>query len=358
MMFGVSSNSVIYAMTGHKPAQDDRSGNRMRIIDVVAAAYLHPTASATYAQPHPNYSTLQRPVLSHTDGRHYVAWQPQSTPIATLQGYVATYHDPRSMQRTHNYGQTDTSAYNSPWTPTQQDTQMGVHTPAMLATSQPHSMSYAQPLHPPIDSQQHSFESGPPPSYPSSLQTFDVGNFGTAHELKLQPNRQAREAPSNMHFEGASMHLKMRSLPILESLVSGSRLVTPRSRLQPEKCSVCASQRLESHDLRSSNEIKLHLRSMARTDADSQCRRLRMFIKTGRSIHAISSMNESKPHFSFISHARYKQLPVPFDWKRWLSSVQVFVDIWLNHCESIETSQALVAEQTPTRRLSLADVHV
>lgn len=274
------SNSVIYAMTGHQPAQDDRFGNEMRKIDVVAAARLYPTASATYAQPHPNYSTLQRPVPPYTDGRHYVAWQPQSTPVATPQGYVATYHDPRSIQRTHNYGQTDPSAHNSPWTPTQQDTQMGVHTPAMLATSQPHSMSYAQPLHSPIDNQQHSFESGSSPSYPSSLQILDVGNFGTAHELQSQPNRQAREVPSDIYFEGASMHLKMRSLPILKTLVSRSRLVTPRLRLQPEKCSMCASQRLESHDLRSSNEVKHHLRFMARTDTDSRCRRLRRFIKT------------------------------------------------------------------------------
>ena len=194
----------------------------MRKIDVVAAAHLYPTASDTYAQRHPNYSTLQRPVPSYTDGRHYVAWQPQSksTPIATPQGYVATYHDPRPIQRTHNYGQTEPSAYNSPWTPAQQDTQMGVHTPAMLATSQPHSMSYAQPLHSLIDSQQHSFESGPSPSYPSSLQTFDVGNFGIAHELQSQQNRQARKSPSNMYFEDASMHLKMQSLPILDSLVS------------------------------------------------------------------------------------------------------------------------------------------
>jgi hypothetical protein len=59
-----------------------------------------------------------------------------------------------------------------------------------------------------------------------------------------------------------------------------------------------------------------------------------------------------------MSHVRYKQLPVPFDWKRWLSIVQVFVDIWFNHCESIEIRQTLVAEQTPVRRLSLADVDV
>jgi hypothetical protein len=254
-------------MPGHQPAQDDRSDNKRRKIDAVAAAHLYPTASATCAQPHLNYSTLQRPVPSHTDGRHYVAWQPQPTHIATPcsdapdmqhrqqqpaqwsqscsstpQGYVVNYHDPGSIQQTHNYGQTDPSAYISPWTPTQQDTQMGVHTPAMRATSQPHSMSYAQPLHSPVDSQYHSYDSGPSPSHPPSLQTFDVGNFETAHELQSQPNRQARKVSSDMHFEGASMHLKMRSLPILDSLVSGSRFVTPPLRLQPEKCSLCVFQ--------------------------------------------------------------------------------------------------------------------
>lgn len=255
-------------MPGHQPAQDDRSDNKRRKIDAVAAAHLYPTASATCAQLHLNYSTLQRPVPSHTDGRHYVAWQPRPTPIATPcsgapdtqyrqqqpaqwpqsysstpQGYVVNYHDPGFIQRTHNYNQTDPSAYNSPWPPTQQDTQMGVHTPAMRATSQPHSMSYAQPLHSPVDSQQHQYESGSSLLYPSSLHTFDVGNFETAHELQSQPTRQARKIPSNIHSEDASMPLKMQSLPILDSLVSGSRFVTPRLRLLPEKCSLRAFQR-------------------------------------------------------------------------------------------------------------------
>ena len=237
-----------YAMPGHPPTQDDRSGNKRRRIDAVAAAHLYPTASASYAQPHLNYSTPQHHVPSYTDGSHYVARQPQPNPVATPsyagapntqhqqqqqppaqwshsyhptpQGYVANYHDPRSIQQPYYYGQTDPSVYNSPWPPTQQDAQTGVHTPTMLATSQSHSISYAPPSHSPVDSQQHSYDSGPSPSYPSSLQTFDVGNFGIAHELQSQQNRQARKSPSNMYFEDASMHLKMQSLPILDSLVS------------------------------------------------------------------------------------------------------------------------------------------
>lgn len=99
-------------MPGHQPAQDDRSDNKRRKIDAVAAADLYPTASATCAQLHLNYSTLQRPVPSHTDGRHYVAWQPRRTPIATpcsahltrnidsssqLNGLRATALHPRAM---------------------------------------------------------------------------------------------------------------------------------------------------------------------------------------------------------------------------------------------------------------------
>ena len=240
-----------YAMPGHPPTQDERSGNKRRRIDAVAAAHLYPTASATYGQPHLNYSTPQHHVPSYADGSHYVARQPQPNPIATPysaapntqhhqhhqqqqqqppqwsqsynptpQGYVASYHDPRSIQQPYYYGQTDPSVYNSPWPPTQQDAQTGVHTPAMLATSQAHSMPYAQPSHSPVDSQQHSYDSGPSPSYLPSLQTFDVGNFGIAHELQSQQKRQARKSPSNMYFEDASMHLKMQSLPILDSLVS------------------------------------------------------------------------------------------------------------------------------------------
>lgn len=243
MMLLCSATLQSYAMPGHPPTQDDRSGNKRRRIDAVAAAHLYPTASGTYAQPHLNYTTPQHHVPSYTDGSHYVARQPQTTPVATSyagtpntqhqqqpgqwtpsynptpQGYVANYHDPRSIQQPYYYGQTDPSVYNSPWPPTQQDAQTNVHTPSMLTTSQPHSMSYIPPSHSPVDSQQH-YDSGPSPSYPSTLQNFDVGNFGIAHELQSQQQRQARKSPSNLYFEDASMHLKMQSLPILDSLVS------------------------------------------------------------------------------------------------------------------------------------------
>lgn len=234
-------------MPGHQPNHDDRSGSKRRRIDAVAAAHLYPTASSSYGQPHLNYSTPQHHVPSYTDGSHYVARQPQPNPVATPysgtpnsqhqqqpgqwahsynptpQSYVASYHDPRSIQQQpYYYGQTDPSAYNSPWPPTQQDAQTNVHTPSMLATSQaqPHPMSYVQPSHSPVDSQQQSYDSGPSPSYPSTLQTFDVGNFGLAHDVQSQQQRQIRKSPSNMVFEDASMHLKMQSLPILDSLVS------------------------------------------------------------------------------------------------------------------------------------------
>ena len=186
--------------------------------------------------PHNSFSVHhQHPHAQHQQQQQQPAqWSQGYNP--TPQGYVANYHDPRSIQQPYYYGQTDPSVYNSPWPPTQQDAQTGVHTPAMLATTtQSHSMPYSQPSHSPADSQQHSYDSGPSPSYPASLQAFDVGNFGIAHELQSQQNRQARKSPSNMYFEDASMHLKMQSLPILDSLVSLSHLVSPRSRLQSGK---------------------------------------------------------------------------------------------------------------------------
>lgn len=236
-----------YAMTGHPPTQDDRTGSKRRRIDAVAAAHLYPTASGTYGQPHLNYSTPHHHVPSYADNSHYVARQPQSNPVTTSypgtpnsqqqqqpqhgqwtpsyssapQGYVASYQDPRSIQQPYYYGQTDPSVYNSPWPPTQQDAQTSVHTPSMLATSQAQSMSYMQPSHSPVDSQQ-AYNSGPSPSYPSTLQSFDVGSFGIAHDMQSQQQqhqRQVRKSPSNLYFEDASMHLKMQSLPILDSLV-------------------------------------------------------------------------------------------------------------------------------------------
>jgi hypothetical protein len=53
-----------------------------------------------------------------------------------------------------------------------------------------------------------------------------------------------------------------------------------------------------------------------------------------------------------------KQLPVPLDCKRRLTSIQVLVYIRFDHWESVKTCQTLVAEQTPVRRLSLADAHM
>jgi outer membrane protein OmpA-like peptidoglycan-associated protein len=194
--------------------------------------YLRPTAS-------------QHHVPSYSDGSHYVARQPQTapgpssysaTPITqnqqqpaqwaqsynpTPQSYVANYQDPRSIQQPYYYGQTDPSVYNSPWPPTQQDAQTNVHTPSMVVTTQPHPMPYVQPSHSPVDSQ-HPYESGPSPSYPSTLQAFDVGNYGLSHDVQSQQQRQVRKSPSNLYFEDASMHLKMQSLPILDSLVSST----------------------------------------------------------------------------------------------------------------------------------------
>jgi hypothetical protein len=232
-------------MPGHPPNQDDYPGNKRRRIDAVAAAHLYPTASGTYGQPHLNYSTPQHHVPSYSDGSHYVARQPQTapgpssysaTPITqnqqqpaqwaqsynpTPQSYVANYQDPRSIQQPYYYGQTDPSVYNSPWPPTQQDAQTHVHTPSMVVTTQPHPMPYVQPSHSPVDSQ-HPYESGPSPSYPSTLQAFDVGNYGLSHDVQSQQQRQVRKSPSNLYFEDASMHLKMQSLPILDSLVSST----------------------------------------------------------------------------------------------------------------------------------------
>jgi len=55
------------------------------------------------------------------------------------------------------------------------------------------------------------------------MHNFDVGAFGIAHDVhsqQQQQQQQVRKSPSNMYFEDAGMHLKMQSLPILNSLVS------------------------------------------------------------------------------------------------------------------------------------------
>jgi hypothetical protein len=243
-----------YAMPPHPPTPNDHSGgtNKRRRIDAVAAAHLYPTSPAAYQQQLP-YSTTAHHVpvpaqSPYTDAAasHYVARQPHSSPLATSysgtgqwapsqafnhppQSYVPSYQDPRSMQQAYYYGQTDPSVYNSPWPPVQQDGHSHVHAPSVPATSQPQTMTYMQPAHQsPVDSQQ-SYDTGSTPSYATTLHNFDVGSFGLGHDVhshqqqqqqQQQQHHQVRKSPSNMYFEDASMHLKMQSLPILNSLVS------------------------------------------------------------------------------------------------------------------------------------------
>jgi hypothetical protein len=234
-------------MPPHPPTPNDRSAsvssgtNKRRRIDAVAAAHLYPTSPAAYQQQLP-YSTpghhvpVPVPVhSSYTDAAasHYVARQPHSSPTSYSstgqwapshafnhppQSYVPSYQDPRSMQHAYYYGQTDPSVYNSPWPP-QQDGHSNVHAPSIPATSQP---TYLQPSHQsPVDSQQ-GYDTASAPSYATTLQNFDVGSFGLGHDVhsQQQQQHQVRKSPSNMYFEDASMHLKMQSLPILNSLVS------------------------------------------------------------------------------------------------------------------------------------------
>ena len=233
-------------MPPHPPTPNDRSGTKRRRIDAVAAAHLYPTSPAAYQQQLP-YSTpghhVPVPVhSSYTDAAasHYVARQPHSSPLATAtsypstsqwapshafnhppQSYVSSYQDPRSVQHAYYYGQTDPSVYNSPWPPVQHDGHSNVHAPSIPATSQPQPMTYMQPAHQsPVDSQQ-GYDTASAPSYATTLQNFDVGSFGMGHDVHSQQQQhQVRKSPSNMYFEDASMHLKMQSLPILNSLVS------------------------------------------------------------------------------------------------------------------------------------------
>ena len=122
------------------------------------------------------------------------------------------------MQHAYYYGQTDPSVYNSPWPPVQ-DGHSHVHTPSIPATSQPQTMTYIAHQSP-VDSQQ-GYDAASAPSYATTLQNFDVGSFGLGHDVHSQQQQhQVRKSPSNMYFEDASMHLKMQSLPILNSLVS------------------------------------------------------------------------------------------------------------------------------------------
>jgi outer membrane protein OmpA-like peptidoglycan-associated protein len=125
------------------------------------------------------------------------------------------------VQHAYYYGQTDPSVYNSPWPPVQHDGHSNVHAPSVPATSQAQPMTYMQPAHQsPVDSQQ-GYDTASAPSYATTLQNFDVGSFGMGHDVHSQQQQhQVRKSPSNMYFEDASMHLKMQSLPILNSLVS------------------------------------------------------------------------------------------------------------------------------------------
>jgi hypothetical protein len=66
----------------------------------------------------------------------------------------------------------------------------------------------------------------------------------------------------------------------------------------------------------------------------------------------------SIPHLPFLFVTWLEQFPVPLDWKCRLASIVIFVDVQFDHRESFKVCQALVAEQTPVRRLSLADVHM
>lgn len=265
-------------MPPHPPTPNDRSAsvssgtNKRRRIDAVAAAHLYPTSPAAYQQQHLPYSTPSHQVpvhvpSSYTDASasHYVARQPHSSPLATSysgtphaqqgqwapshafnhppQSYLPSYQDPRSVQHAYYYGQTDPSVYNSPWPPVQQDGHSNVHTPSAPATTQPQTMTYMQPAHQsPVDSQQ-SYDTSSAPSYATTLHNFDVGSFGMGHDVHSQQQHQARKSPSNMYFEDASMHLKMQSLPILNSLVSFTLLAFSRdisiSSVRSAVCSCC-----------------------------------------------------------------------------------------------------------------------
>ena len=255
-------------MNPHPPTPNDRSAvssgtNKRRRIDAVAAAHLYPTSPSAYQQQLP-YSTPSHHVpvsvqSSYSDAaaNHYVARQPHSSPLATSysgtphtqqgqwapshafnhppqQSYVHSYQDPRSVQHAYYYGQTDPSVYNSPWPPVQHDGHSNVHAPSIPATSQPQTMTYMQPAHQsPVDSQQ-SYDTATAPSYATTLQNFDVGSFGLGHDVHSQQHQQhqIRKSPSNLYFEDASMHLKMQSLPILNSLVSFALFFRAR-------CGVC-----------------------------------------------------------------------------------------------------------------------
>ena len=221
-----------YVMTGHSHSHDDLGGSsskRQRIAN--------PYSTATSPYGHLPYSAPQHHVPSFAEGGvtgHYVPRQPQGsapttpysgTPAAPqgqwtqsyttnqAQGLSSHYQDPRSMQHPYFYGQTDPSVYNSPWPPQQHETQH-VSAAPLVPTQQLQPLSYLPQASTSVPAEQ-SYSS---PAYAPTLSTFDVGSFGIGHNVASQ-QQQSRRSPSNMYFEDASMHLKMQSLPILDSLV-------------------------------------------------------------------------------------------------------------------------------------------
>ncbi|KAM0717378.1 hypothetical protein Q7P37_007230 [Cladosporium fusiforme] len=227
-------------MPGQSQAPDDltAASNKRR-----RTAHPYPTAGSAYGHLMP-YNPPQHHHSHHVNSYpegvpgHYIARQPQSsnpspspyhgTPTAhqgqwaqdyhsTPQAFVSHYQDPRSIQQPYYYGQTDPSVYNSPWPPPQHDTQ-SVSAPPLLPTNQAQTMPYIQSSQPPIDAHQ-GYDSGPSPSYATALHNFDVGSFGMGQDVQAQ-QPQVQKSPSNVYYEDASMHLKMQSLPILDSLAT------------------------------------------------------------------------------------------------------------------------------------------
>lgn len=228
-------------MPGHSQPPDDlaAASNKRR-----RTGNPYPTAGSAYGHLMPyNPSQHQHQhhhnVNSYSEGvaGHYVARQPQSsnpspspyhgTPTAhhgqwtqdyhsTPSGFVSHYHDPRSIQQPYYYGQTDPSVYNSPWPPPHQGTQ-SVSAPPLLPTNQAPAMPFIQSSQPPLESNQ-GYEGGPSSSYATALHNFDVTSFGLGQDVQAQ-QQQGQKGHANVYFEDASMHLKMQSLPILDSLV-------------------------------------------------------------------------------------------------------------------------------------------
>lgn len=139
------------------------------------------------------------------------------------------YPDVTSYQQPYFYQQTDPSIYNSPWPPTGQETS----TSSLATTSANYSSGnvFAPQL------QQQSTM----PFFPTSQATVEQpqtenyestgdGTYQSYPELDTPPQQhnyaapqlqsRARRAMTNFYFEDASMHLKLQSLPILDSLAT------------------------------------------------------------------------------------------------------------------------------------------